>query len=156
MKLKPGTMKEAFITTFLIMCATANVYAAEKPIKITSAIDCKVASAENNYKGTCPYLNEVIKGDIQFKKLLLGTLTKFQVENMDGPESPLKTIQIDDKKYITGNKCQAHWCGYHNYTFIYSISDKSISGIYHPDGADPYFFGNPNEAEQEKLTEISP
>lgn len=72
---------------------------------------------------------------------------------MDGPEAPLEPIIIDGKKYIKGSKCENYHCGDCRYNFIYSVSDKKVSGIYQPNGADLYFFGTLNEMEKKKLLE---
>lgn len=124
-------------------------------VKITDALDCTVSSAKNKYKGTCPYLSDVLDGDEEFKNILFGTFEKYKVQHMDGPEGPLEPIIIDGKKYIQGNKCESHFCGSHRYDFIYSVSDKNVSGIYQPDGAAAYFFGTLNEGEKKKLLEIT-
>lgn len=150
----------AAIFIFTLFFTSMYSHAAVKSEKITAAIDCTQASQENNYQGTCPYLSEVLKGDPNFRKIFLGTLSKYKIERLNGPEFPFETILINGEKYITGGECEAHNCGPHQYIFIYSLSKKTVSGIYkldessNQDEATPYLFGDPNEAEKNELIKL--
>ncbi len=102
----------------------------------------------------CPYPYQLEKVDPAFKKSLVAVRKSAKVPNIEGPESPLRPVRIQDRKYLWALRCQVHNCDAHQYVFIYAASSGKISGLYQPDGQAAFFFGQPDEAEQGLLTSL--
>ncbi|HJV06242.1 MAG TPA: Ivy family c-type lysozyme inhibitor [Chromobacteriaceae bacterium] len=142
------------LCTLITAALLAPLSAQAASAKATQALNCQVPSAANGYRGNCPYLSDVLKGDKTFRTAFKKTLRANQVPELAGPEGPMSPVNVGSQVYISGNRCEAHNCGSHNYVIIYSPTTQRLAGIYQPDGSNPMWFGQPNGDEQAALRQL--
>lgn len=148
---RPCHFSKLFFHAALLLSLVSIAQTSYAGKRIADYLDC---SGEAKASKPCPYPYEVEKGDPAFKKLLVAARKSAKVPNVDGPESPLRPIRINERKYLWASRCETHNCDAHRYVFLYSANPEKASGLYQPDGQAPFFFGQPDAEEQALLTTL--
>jgi hypothetical protein len=103
----------------------------------------------------CPVFSIVYNADEEFRKSFMAALTAASIPKLSwvpfGVEGPMQPVVIGDKTYLKGFVCQPHNCGDNQINFLYLESQKRTVGEYSAENADPVWFGNPSQLEQEKI-----